>query len=63
MPFYCIAACSAHVIFKAFVACEYFTLTGAISYVENQPGDVVKERFLVIYVDFRGTTIAKINEA
>ena len=28
---------------------------------ENQSGDVVKELLLVIYVDFRGTTIAKIE--
>ena len=29
---------------------------------QNQSGDVEKELLLVIYVDFRGTTIAKINE-
>ena len=30
---------------------------------QNQSGDVVKELLLVSYVDFRGITIAKINEA
>ena len=29
----------------------------------NQSGDVVKELLIVIYVDFKKTTIAKLSEA
>ena len=29
---------------------------------QNQSGDVIKELLLVIYVNFRGTTIENINE-